>query len=158
MFGPPTYSKKTKYPEYINKEEKISAKYHQAAYAYLLMGIVYLIVSYVAMPPHDLGGIMEDFVKENVPTIDDLIVGIGDIEYEDAVNYLAVFAGTLFLGLTYFIYKEYRKLVIVLAVIYLIRFVIAGAALFLDDTFVTVKYVLPLIGLTFYMLVRAAWD
>jgi hypothetical protein len=62
------------------------------------------------------------------------------------------------LGLTYFIYNEYRTLVIILAVFYLIRFLIASAALLSEDTFDSVEYVLPLIGMTFYMLARASWN
>lgn len=158
MFGPPTYTKKTKYPDYIQEEYKRSAKYHQAAYAYLLIGIVYLIVFYTTMPPHDFGGSLEEFVADNIPAAENLIAEAGNISYDDIVNFIAVFAGTLFFGLTYFIYQEYRVLVIVLVVIYAIRFMIAGAALFMEDTFVSIKYVLPLIALTFYMLTRAAWN
>ncbi len=158
MFGPPTYTKKTKYPEYIQEEYKRSAKYHHAAFAYLLIGILYLIVFFLTMPPHAFGGILEDFFAENIPKIDNLVAEADNISYDDIVNFLAAFAGTLFLGLTYFIYNEYRVLVIILAVIYAIRFIIAGAALFIEDMFVSVKYVLPLIALTFYMLTRAAWN
>ncbi len=158
MFGPPTYTKKTKYPEYIHEEHKKTAKYHHAAYAYLSIGIVYLAVFYVTMPPHDFGGIVEDFFAENVPGIDNLVAETDSISYDNIVTFIAVFAGILFLGLTYFIYNEYRTLVIILAVIYLIRFMIAGAALLTDDTFASIKYVLPLIGMTFYMLVRASWN
>ena len=158
MFGPPTYSKKTKFPEYIYKKNERTAKYHHAAYAYFFIGIVYLIVFYVTMPPHDFGVMLEDFIKENIPIIDDLVAETGNISYDSIINFVVVFAGTLFLGLSYFIYNEYRSLVIILAAIYAVRFIIAAAALYIEDMFVSVKYVLPLIGITFYMLVRAAWD
>ena len=158
MFGPPTYIKKTKYPEYIHEEYKKTAKYHHAAYAYLLIGIVYLAVFYVTMPSHDFAGILEDIFAENIPGIDNIVSKSDTISYDGLVTSIGVFAGTLFLGLTYFIYNEYRTLVIVLAVFYLIRFLIASAALLSEDTFDSVEYVLPLIGMTFYMLARASWN
>ena len=158
MFGPPTYIKKTKYPEYIYEEYKRAAKYHHAAYTYLLIGIVYLVVFYVTMPTHNFSAILEAFFTANIPAADNLIAEVDNISYDNIVNFIAVFAGTLFLGLTYFIYNEYRTLAIILAVFYAIRFIIAGSALFIGDMFASVKYVLPLIGITFYMLIRAAWN
>ncbi len=158
MFDLPTYSKKRKYPEYIYEEHKKTAKYHHAAYAYLVIGIVYLAVFHVTMPSHDFAGILEDVFAENIPAIDSLVAEADSISYDNIVTSIGVFAGALFLGLTFFIYNEYRILVIILAVLYFIRFIIAGAALLSEDTFDSVRYVLPLIGLTFYMLVRALWN
>tara|TARA_B100000315_G_scaffold35543_1_gene30198 strand:+ start:11011 stop:11496 length:486 start_codon:yes stop_codon:yes gene_type:complete len=158
MFGPPIYTKKIKYPEYIYEEYKKTAKYHHAAYAYLLIGIVYLAVFYVTMPSHDFAGILEDLFAENIPGIDNVVSKSDSISYDDIVTFIGVFAGTLFLGLTYFIYNEYRTLVIILAVFYFIRFLIAGVALLGEDAFDSVEYVLPLIGMTFYMLARASWN
>ena len=158
MFDPPTYSKKRKYPEYIYEEYKKTAKYHHAACAYFFIGIVYLAVFYVTMPSHDFAGILEDVFADNIPSIDSLIAEAGSISYDNIVTSIGVFAGTLFLGLTYFIYNEYRTLVIILAILYFIRFIIAGAALLSEDTFDSVRYVLPLIGLTFYMFARALWN
>lgn len=159
MFGPPTYDKKTKYPEYVYTGDERSKKYHHAAYTYFVMGVVYLLVFNFTMPPHDFGGILEDFVNEYISGLADIIAGFGDVDYNYLVNAMAVGGGLLFLGLSYFIYKEYRKLVILLALIYLGRFVLAGYAHYSDeDLFASVKYVLPLIGITFYMLCRAAWN
>lgn len=158
MFGPPTYSKKTRYPEYIYAEYKITAKYHQAAYTFFLTGIVYMVVFYLTMPPHDLGSTLGNFIKEIFPVIDDIVTGADSITYDSIVKILAFFLGSLFLGLSYFIYKECRAFVMILALSYVVSFAIAVSSLYIGGVFFAVTYVLPLIGITFYMLARASWN
>lgn len=136
-------------------ENKSSAKYHHAAYAYLLIGIVYLAVFFLTMPPHDFSGMLEDYINEQTPIVGNILKGI---DYNILVSSLSVGVGILFLGLTYFIYKEFRILTMILTVIYGIRLIIATTALFSEEIFVSIKYVLPLIAIAFYMLARAAWD
>lgn len=155
MLQAATYNENDSRIEKISKDNKRNAKYHHAAYAYVIIGIAYLVVFYATMPPHDLSGIMEDFINENMPGLGRLLQGA---DYNLLVNSLAVGAGTLFLGLSYFIYKGFRVLTIALTVIYGIRFILATNAFFSEDIFVAIPYILPLITITFYMLARAAWD
>lgn len=155
MFQPATNDKSVYYTKNSIEENKKAAKYHQAAFSYFLIGIVYLIVFFVTMPPHDFSGLLEDFVNENMQVVDNYLKGL---DYSVILNTMAVTAGTLFLGLSYFIYKGFRILTMVLAVIYAIRFILALTAFFTEEIFVAIPYVLPLIAFTFYMLARAAWD
>lgn len=106
-------------------------KYRQAACAYILMGAAYMFVFFYTMPPHDFG----IHVKIIVPIF-----------------------GFLLMALSWFVYQGYRRVVIVLAVIYAIRSIVAASALFFGRGFIAVKYVLPLLIFTFFMLGRAAWD
>lgn len=106
-------------------------KYHQAAYAYLLMGVVYMGVFFTTMPPHD---------------------------FSIRVKIIIPILGVLLMGLAYFVYHGYRKFTLVLAVIYAVRIVVATASLIFSDNHVAVGYVLPVLFLTFYMLGRAVWD
>lgn len=95
------------------------------------MGVAYLVVFFYTMPPHDFGV----RVKTIVPVV-----------------------GLLFMALSWFIYHGYRKVVLVLAVIYAMRSIAAASALLFGKGFVAVQYVLPLLIVTFFMLGRAAWD
>ena len=137
------------------KEEKRAAKYHQAACAYLFVGIIYLIVFYLTMPSHNFQGLLEDYLNNSMPRVSKALIGI---DYNIFINAFAAGAGILFLGLSYFIYKGFRTVTIILVVFYGIRLLGATLALFSEDVFVSVKYVLPLIAITFYMLGRAAFD
>lgn len=95
------------------------------------MGVAYMAVFYFTMPPHDFG----IHVKIIVPII-----------------------GLLLMGLSWFIYQGYRKVVLVMAIIYAIRSFVAAGALLFGKGFVAVEYVLPLLVFTFFMLGRAVWD
>lgn len=106
-------------------------KYHQAAYAYLFMGLTYMVVFYTTLPHH---------------------------YFSPRVTVLAPLIGVLFMGLAWFVYKGYRKVTLVLVVIYALRILGATAALFFFEGHVAVPYVLPLLIFTFYMLGRAVWD
>ncbi len=106
-------------------------KYHQAAYTYIIMGIVYMTVFYTTMPSH---------------------------YFSLAVKILIPLVGTLLMGLSWFVYKGYRTFTIVLTVIYAIRSMVAAGAMIAGDNYVAVSYVIPILLFTFYMLGRAAWD
>jgi hypothetical protein len=139
----------------VIKEEKKTPKYHQAAYTYLLVGIIYLIIFYVTIPPHNFQALLEDYFNNNIPRVSNVLDGI---DYSIIIKALATGAGISFVGLSYFIYKGFRTLAIILVVFYGIRLLGATLALFSEDVFLSVKYVLPLIAITFYMLARAAFD
>ena len=106
-------------------------KYHQAAYTYLVMGLTYMGVFYTTLPHH---------------------------YFSPRVRIVAPIIGVLFMGLAWFIYHGYRKLTLVLAVIYAVRVIGATVAMFFFEGHVAVPYVLPLLIFTFYMLCRAVWD
>ncbi len=155
MYQPGALDQNWKITRNTIKEEKRAAKYHQAAYTYLLVGIIYLIVFYLTMPPHNFQALLEDYLNNNIPRASKVLEGP---DYSIIIKALAAGAGILFLGLSYFIYKEFRTLTIILVVFYGIRLLGATLALFSEDVFLSVKYVLPLIAITFYMLARAAFD
>ena len=140
---------------YANKKEKRTLKYHQAAYTYVFVGIIYLIVFYVTMPSHNFPVLLESFVNNNMAGVSNILE---QTDYSIIVKGLAVTAGMLFLSMSYFIYKEFKSLTIILVVFYGIRLLGATLALFSENVFLSVKYVLPLIAITFYMLARAAFN
>lgn len=155
MFQPNTYNKNEELSGSLVKERIRAGKYHHAAYAYLFIGIVYLLVFYVTIPPHDFNTLGENFVDTKMPGLSGLLEGIN---YNSVINALSVGLGILFLGLSYYIYKGFRTLTIILTAIYGVRLIIATMALFSEDVFTSVKFVLPLIAITFYMLARAAFN
>lgn len=106
-------------------------KYHQAAYAYILMGAAYMAVFYSVMPPHDF----KVPFKTIIPAV-----------------------GLPLMGLSWFIYKGYKKFTIVLFGIYAVRIVASTGALVTSDDYVAVPYILPILIFTFFMLGRAVWD
>ncbi len=108
-------------------------KYRQAAYGFLVINLVYVLLFYIFPPPFEpglLGRIL-----------------------------ITILLVTLIAALAHFINKGYKKLVIILAVVYGARFSAILIFTLTTGTFMeSVPYVLTCLGLTFYMLGRAAWD
>lgn len=105
-------------------------KYHQAAYVYLANAILYFFIAAFRMPPHSFG------------------------KYTDMFFYIA--GGLMAIVFPYLIYKEYRKFTIFLAGIYLIRTIASLLAIPFYSSIIIVVFFMHI--LTFYMLVRAAWN
>ena len=117
----------------VGKENTGLKKYRHAAYGFLLLNLIYVLLFYVFPPPFDLG-----LLERTIITV--LLV-------------------VLIAVLAYFIYKGNKKLAIVLAVVYAARFAVILIVTLITGTFIeSVPYVLTCLILTFYMLGRAAWD
>ena len=115
------------------KENAVPKKYRYAAYGFFFLNLIYILLLYIFPPPFD-------------PELPEKIIW--------TIPLVAVFA-----ALAYYIHKGYRKLAIVLAVVYALRFVlILAATLFTGQFIESVPYVLTCLLLAFYMLGRAAWD
>ena len=115
------------------KENAALKKYRCAAYGFLALNLIYILLLYIFPPPFS-------------PELPEKIL-------------IAILLAALFAALAYYIHKGYRKLAIVLAVVYALRFVlILAATLFTGQFIESVPYVLTCLLLAFYMLGRAAWD
>lgn len=112
------------------QEAFTSKKYHQAAYVYLANAIFYFFIAAFWMPPHSFG------------------------KYTDMLFYIA--GGLMAIVFPYLIYKEYRKFTIFLAGIYLIRTIASLLVIPFYSSIIMVVFFIH--TLTFYMLVRAAWN
>lgn len=106
-------------------------KYRQAAYGFLALNLIYIVIFFVFLPPFN-------------------------IELAKAAAYSISFV-VLFGVLAFFVYKGYRKLAIVLAIIYGLRSAFSIYTLAAGEAFAAVPFVLPCLLLTFYLLGRAAW-
>lgn len=106
-------------------------KYQAAAYGFFGLNLVYAGLAWEFMPPF-----MKSFPKE--------IFWTGFM--------------LLILLLTVFIYKGKKRLVQILAVIYALRSVGAGALLITGKSIPGVPYFLPCLILAFYILGRAGWE
>ena len=107
-------------------------KYRQAAWGFLAMNLLYLVVTWLALPP----------------------IGLNALE---AAGYV-VLALALFGTLSWFIHKGAKKLTVVLAALYAARAIYATYTLIAGTAFPIVPWVLPTIIITFYFLARALWD
>ncbi|MFQ5482433.1 MAG: hypothetical protein ACE5ER_06700 [Nitrospinaceae bacterium] len=107
-------------------------KYRQAAWGFLAMNLLYLVVTYLALPP------------------------IG-LNYLDMMGYTAL-ALILFGALAWGVYKGMRRLTVILAAVYGARAVFSVYTLVAGTAFPIVPWVLPTIVAAFYFLGRAAWD
>ena len=113
-------------------EKDALEKYRLAGYGFLILNLIYIAVFFVFIPPF--------FIE--------LVKGIA---------YTLSFV-VLFGVLAVFVSKGYRKLVIVLAIIYGVRSAISIYTLGTGEAFAAVPFVLPCLLLIFYLLGRAAWD
>ena len=106
-------------------------KYRHAAYAFLILNIIYLALFMAFLPPFDLG-----------------ITGY---------VYFSAYVGVMGL-LTWFLFRGARILAMILFGIYALRSVISIYTLITGEAFVAVPYVLPCLILSCYFLGRAIWD
>jgi hypothetical protein len=106
-------------------------KYHQATFGFVLLNVIYLILTYWKVPAFN---------------ITPQVVG--------SLIFLIVFIGTL----SFFIYRASRKLVIVLAAIYAGRVLFSSYTLVMGTAFPLVPYVLPTTVIGFYLFARIIWD
>jgi len=107
-------------------------KYHQAAWGFFFLNLLYLALFYVFLPPFN--------------------IGLGS-----ALGY-TVLALALFGTLSYFIYQGKKMFVVVLAAIWAARILLSVYTLMTGEAFAAVPYVLPTTLLAFYLLGRALWD
>ena len=115
------------------KEDAVLKKYRHAAYGFFFLNMIYVLLLYIFPPPFD-------------PGLQGRII-------------ITVLLPVLFAALAYYIHKGYKKLTIILAVVYAARFVVILIFTFVSEPFIeSVPYVLTCLMLTFYMLGRAAWD
>ena len=115
------------------KKDAVPKKYRCAAYGFFLLNLIYILLLYIFPPPFD-------------PELPEKIL-------------MAILLAAVFAALAYYIHKGYRKLAIILAVVYALRFVlILTATLYTGQFIESVPYVLTCLLLTFYILGRAAWD
>lgn len=107
-------------------------KYHQAAWGFFILNLIYIGLFYYFLPPFN--------------------IGIG------AASGYTVLVLALFGTLSYFIYLGKKKFVVVLAALWAARVLLSGYALVTGEAFIAVPYVLPTTMLSFYLLGRALWD
>lgn len=108
-----------------------AGKYRQAGYGFLVLGLAYLVLVYIFLPPFNLGS--------------------------SAFVYAGLYAALMGV-LAWFIFRGSRGLTLVLAVIYAARSLVSIYTLIKGEAFVAVPYVLPCLLATFYVLGRAVWD
>ncbi|MBI4389823.1 MAG: hypothetical protein HY580_06540 [Nitrospinae bacterium] len=107
------------------------SKFRQAGYGFFALNMIYLVLIYVFLPPFNLGA--KGFL------------------------YAGIYA--LFMAaLAYFVCRGFRKVALVLAVIYGLRSVVSLYTMIRGEAFMAVPYVLPCLIITFYVLARAVWD
>ncbi len=106
-------------------------RYHQAAIGFVLLNIVYLVLTYWKVPAFN---------------ITPQVVG--------SLIFFIVFIGTL----SFFIYRGSRKLVLVLAAIYAGRVLFSSYTLVMGTAFPLVPYVLPTTLIGFYLFGRIIWN
>ncbi len=119
--------------ESMINDNSVPKKYREAAYGFLILNLIYILLFYVFPPPFDSG-------------LQGKIL-------------LTILLAALIAGLSRFIHKGYKTLVIALAVIYAARAaVISIYTMMTGQVIDSVPYVLTCLILTFYLLGRAAWD
>ena len=111
---------------------KTLQKFHQAAFGFLALNLVYLLLIYLFLPPFNLSLV-------------------------EMAGY-ALLALALFGVLSYFIYKGSKTLAVVLAAIYSARSLLSAYALAAGEAFSAVPYVLPCLLITVYLLGRPVWN
>lgn len=107
-------------------------KFRQAGWVFLAMNLLYLVITYVVLPP--MG-----------------------IDWVQAAGYSLV-ALALFGTLAFFIHKGSRKVVVTVAAVYAARALYSGYTIALGTAFPLVPWVLPTTIISFYFLARALWD
>ena len=105
-------------------------RYHQAAIGFVLLNIIYLVLTYWKVPAFN---------------ITPRVVG--------SLVFLIVFIRIL----SFFIYRGSRKLVLVLAAIYAGRVLFSSYTLVMGTAFPLVPYVLPTTLIGFYLFGRIIW-
>lgn len=106
-------------------------KFRQAGYGFFALNMAYLVLVYAFLPPFNLGA--------------------------KGFAYAGMYV--LFMAaLAHYVCRGFRKLTLVLAVIYGLRSAVSVYTLIRGEAFVAVPYVLPCLMITFYVLARAAWD
>ncbi|MBI4383766.1 MAG: hypothetical protein HY579_06995 [Nitrospinae bacterium] len=109
----------------------VGKKFRQAGYGFFALNMVYLVLVYAFLPPFNLG----------------------------AKGFVYAGAYVLFMAaLAYFVYRGFRRLTLILAVIYGLRSVVSVYTMIRGEAFMAVPYVLPCLIITFYVLARAVWD
>ncbi len=119
----------------MSESQPLSArlkKYHQAAIGFVLLNVAYLILSYWKVPSFD----------------------ITPAKAAGYLVFLVIFIG----GLSVFIYRGSRKLVLVLAAFYAGRILFSSYTLVMGTAFPLVPYVLPTTLISFYLFGRALWN
>ena len=111
---------------------KTLQKFHQAAFGFLALNLIYLFLVYLFLPPFNLS-------------------------LEEMVGYIFL-ALALFGVLSYFIYRGSKTLAVVLAAIYSARSLLAAYTLVIGEAFSAVPYVLPCLLVTVYLLGRPVWN
>ncbi len=116
------------------EQTKISRlkKFKQAAWVFTGMNLLYLIITFVVIPP----------------------VGL---EPTDMAIYCLV-ALVLSGGLSFLIAREGRKLAMSLALVFAARVGFSSYTMIAGTAFPIVPWVLPTVLISFYFLGRAAWD
>ncbi len=107
------------------------AKYRIAAYVFLAMNLLYLVVFFIFLPSFHM----------DASTLG--MVGV----------YVALFA-----WFTWMIHGGRRKFTLVMAVIYGVRIGLSTLQLIRGEAFEAVIYTLPCIIIAFYFLGRAVWN
>lgn len=113
----------------MDRPEDYSARYHQAAFAYLLNAVFYFFVATFRMPPHDFG----------------------------IWGYLFYTLGAVFaIIFPYLIYKEYRVFTAILAIVYLVRSLVSLIVVPYYSILMIFTFLIHVF--TCFMLARAAWN
>ncbi len=106
-------------------------RYQQAASGFVVLNIVYLALAYWKVPSFNI-------TAQSVVSL----------------VFFMIFVGVL----AAFIYRGFRKFVVVLAAIYAARILFSSYTLVVGTAFPLVPYVLPITVLIFYLLGRAVWN
>ncbi len=107
-------------------------KFIQAAWAFTAMNLLYLVITFLVMPP----------------------VGLDPVHGVIFCLVAVVLSG----GLSLLIARQGRKLAMSLALLYAGRVGFSAYTIFAGTAFPIVPWVLPTIVIAFYFLGRAAWD
>ncbi|PIQ99103.1 MAG: hypothetical protein COV66_14570 [Nitrospinae bacterium CG11_big_fil_rev_8_21_14_0_20_45_15] len=106
-------------------------KYRQAGIGFFILNLIYFGLAVAFLPPMGLGGSI----------------------------YIGLAVCILFLGwMSWLIAGGRRKLTLICAVIFALRFFVSVRQMMVGEAFLVVPYLLPCLILTFYMLGRAVWD
>lgn len=106
-------------------------KYHQAAIGFVLLNVVYLVLTYWKVPAFNI-------TAQTMGSLALIILLVG--------------------VLARFIYGGSRKLVLFLAAIYAGRILFSSYTIIMGTAFPLVPYVLPTTIINFYLFGRALWD
>ncbi len=106
-------------------------RYQQAASGFVVLNIVYLALAYWKVPSFNI-------TAQSVVSL----------------VFFMIFVGVM----AAFIYRGFRKFVVVLAAIYAARILFSSYTLVVGTAFPLVPYVLPITVLIFYLLGRAVWN